>query len=110
MTVALRFRAIARSSPVWSRNALRMSAWRSFSSSASRLNDTLPLSGIRVLDMTRVLAGVSQNSCFFFSRFHTNLSGSQPYCTQILGDLGYVEQSELILGAFPVHFDLSGIN
>lgn len=61
MTVALRFHAVARqSSLAWSRNGLRrMSPLRSYSSAASKLNETLPLAGIRVLDMTRVLAGVS---------------------------------------------------
>lgn len=64
MTVALRFHAVARqSSSVWSCNGLRrMSPLRRYSSAASNVNETLPLAGVRVLDMTRVLAGVSQAS------------------------------------------------
>lgn len=84
-----------RSSSIWSRNDLRrMSLLRSYSSAASDANDTLPLAGIRVLDMTRVLAGVS--GCIqAFIRMWLTFSIAQPYCTQILGDLGYAQPFHL---------------
>lgn len=59
MSVALRSTLLAR--PCWSSNALRrISSFRSYSTGAPAVDGTLPLAGIRVLDMTRVLAGVSQ--------------------------------------------------
>lgn len=59
------------------------SASSTFSTSAVA-SPTLPLAGIRVLDMTRVLAGVRCHSAD--SIFHAD--AQQPYCTQLLGDLG----------------------
>ena len=60
MTVALRFQLVARRSGLsWGSNALRRTVpGRSYSSAAS-VDGSPPLAGIRVLDMTRVLAGVS---------------------------------------------------
>ena len=60
MSVALRLQAIFRRPGLaLSSNALRYPAqWRRFSTIPTP-EDTLPLAGIRVLDMTRVLAGVS---------------------------------------------------
>ena len=49
---------------------------------------TLPLAGIRVLDMTRVLAGVCDLDPNSFRGKLNADSWWQPYCTQILGDLG----------------------
>jgi hypothetical protein len=46
-----------------------------------------PLAGLRVLDMTRVLAGVRWTYLAAYSARLINRV--QPYCTQILGDLGY---------------------
>jgi len=45
----------------------------------------LPLVGIKVLDMTRVLAGVSHILTIVLIKSDRG----KPYCTQILGDLGY---------------------
>jgi hypothetical protein len=47
----------------------------------------LPLKGIKVLDMTRVLAGVRYYPSISSLKYANGLI--QPYCTQILGDLGY---------------------
>lgn len=59
---------------------------RCLTTTAPAAGDSLPLAGIKVLDMTRVLAGVRLNTgCA--SKFL--LTMNQPYCTQILGDLGY---------------------
>jgi hypothetical protein len=63
------------------RHARRMLATAAGSGNAANL----PLAGIKVLDMTRVLAGVCEKVLFCSSYTDTD----KPYCTQILGDLGY---------------------
>jgi len=70
MSVALKFQTLVRrpvvsSSTIAAATGLRRTApWlRSYSSA---VGDTLPLSGIKVLDMTRVLAGVSSSLTLLF--------------------------------------------
>lgn len=71
MSVALKFQALVRRPLVDSPTVAaaiglrRMAPWRRSYSSA--IGDTLPLTGIKVLDMTRVLAGVSNHFTFCFS-------------------------------------------
>ena len=62
-------RITRRSNALWSSNdALRRTlSWRNYSSAPSGLYDTLPLAGIHVLDMTRVLAGVSSTVIYYFA-------------------------------------------
>lgn len=53
----------------WSSSALRTTAqWRTYSSTPA--DDTLPLKGVRVLDMTRVLAGVRISDPGFLYYFY----------------------------------------
>lgn len=56
MSLALSFQVVARRS-ILCNNAFQRLSLRSYSNAAS-VDGTLPLAGIRVLDMTRVLAGV----------------------------------------------------
>lgn len=58
------------------------------SAAKSKNNKKLPLQGIRVLDMTRVLAGVCLLFLLSLVKYFVLTHLVQPYCTQILGDLG----------------------
>lgn len=59
MSIAFRLQGAARrAGPNWAGYTMRAQLSRCYSRTTPRLNDNLPLAGIRVLDMTRVLAGV----------------------------------------------------
>lgn len=67
MSVSYTLQVVARRSRLGlSVNGFKRAAHRRGYSTAAPLPDTLPLAGIRVLDMTRVLAGVSISILLLF--------------------------------------------
>ena len=86
MALLQSFRALSRPAFSFAASNGSRSACRRLATAAIDL-PTLPLAGIRVLDMTRVLAGVC---CVFLLIVGDSIADAaqQPYCTQILGDLG----------------------